>query len=92
MADSGGDEREVYAPPPGYEFMKQDDKVCPYRHKDGDSYISGSRGWMTIYNRFRFHRTRFELQLVLEVDSVSFQFASFDGLIGSCISLASGGA
>jgi hypothetical protein len=25
------------------------------------------------------------LQLVLEVNSVSFQFASFDGLIGSCI-------
>jgi hypothetical protein len=48
---------------------------------------------MTIYNRFRFHRTlRFELQLVLEVDSVSFQFASFDGLICSCVFLASGGA
>jgi hypothetical protein len=48
---------------------------------------------MTIHNRFIFHRTlRFELQLVLEVDSVSFQFASFDGLIGSCIFLASGGA
>jgi hypothetical protein len=44
---------------------------------------------MTIYNRFRFHRTEF---LVLEVDSVSFQFASFDGFIGSCIFLASGGA
>ena len=29
MADSGGDERVVYAPPPGYEFMKQDDKVSP---------------------------------------------------------------
>jgi hypothetical protein len=48
---------------------------------------------MTIYNRFRFHHTLFfELHLVLEVDSVSFQFASFDGLIGSCIFLASGGA
>jgi hypothetical protein len=46
---------------------------------------------MTIYNRFIFHRTlRFKLQLVLEVNSVSFQFASFDGLIGSCIILASG--
>jgi hypothetical protein len=45
---------------------------------------------MTIYNRFIFHRTlRF---VVLEVDSVSFQFASFDGLIDSCIFLASGGA
>jgi hypothetical protein len=29
MTDSGDDEREVYAPPPGYEFMKQDDKVSP---------------------------------------------------------------
>jgi hypothetical protein len=48
---------------------------------------------MTIYNRFRFHRTlRFEMQLLLEVDSTSFQFASFDGLIGSCIFLAFGGA
>jgi hypothetical protein len=48
---------------------------------------------MIIYNRFIFHCTlRFELQLVLEVDSVSFQFASFDGLIGSCIFLASGDA
>jgi hypothetical protein len=48
---------------------------------------------MTIYNRFIFLRTlRFELQLVLEVDSVSFQFAWFDGLIGSCVFLASGGA
>jgi hypothetical protein len=48
---------------------------------------------MTIYNRFRFHRTLiFELQLVLEVDSVSFQFASFDGLIGSYIFLAYGDA
>jgi hypothetical protein len=37
---------------------------------------------MTIYNRFRFHRTlRFKLQLVFEVDSVSFQFASFDGVM-----------
>jgi hypothetical protein len=53
----------------------------------------GSKGWMTIYNRFIFHRTlRFEFQLVLEVDSVSFQYASFDGLIGSCIFLASRGA
>jgi hypothetical protein len=48
---------------------------------------------MTICNRFIFYRAlRFELQLVLEVDSVSFQFASFDGLIGSCIFLASGDA
>jgi hypothetical protein len=48
---------------------------------------------MTIYNRLRFHHTlKFELQLVLEVDSVSFQFASFDGFIGSCIFLAFGGA
>jgi hypothetical protein len=48
---------------------------------------------MTIHNIFIFHHTlRFELQLVLEVDSVSFQFASFDGLISSCIFLASGGA
>jgi hypothetical protein len=47
---------------------------------------------MTIYKRFTFHHTLiFELQLVLEVDSVSFQFASFDGLICSCIFLASGG-
>jgi hypothetical protein len=29
MVDSGGDERVVYAPPPSYEFMKQDDKVSP---------------------------------------------------------------
>jgi hypothetical protein len=29
MANSGGDERVVYAPPPGYEFMKLDDKVSP---------------------------------------------------------------
>jgi hypothetical protein len=44
---------------------------------------------MTIYNRFIFHCTlKFELQLVLEVDSVSFQFAMFDGLIDSCIFLA----
>jgi hypothetical protein len=27
MVDSSGDERAAYAPPPGYEFMKQDDKV-----------------------------------------------------------------
>jgi hypothetical protein len=48
---------------------------------------------MTIYNRFRFHCTLgFELQLVLEVDSISFQFASFDELIGSCVLLASRGA
>jgi hypothetical protein len=48
---------------------------------------------MTIYNRFRFHRTLiFELQLVLEVDSVSFQFPLFDGLIGYCSFLASRGA
>jgi hypothetical protein len=47
---------------------------------------------MTIHNRFRFHRTlRFELKLVLEVDSVSVQFALFDGLISSCIFLAFGG-
>jgi hypothetical protein len=48
---------------------------------------------MTIYNRFIFHRIlKFELQLVLEVDSVNFQFASFGGLIGSCIFLTSGGS
>jgi hypothetical protein len=29
MVDSGSDERVVYAPPPNYEFMKQDDKVSP---------------------------------------------------------------
>jgi hypothetical protein len=29
MADSGVEERAVYAPPLGYEFMKQDDKVSP---------------------------------------------------------------
>jgi hypothetical protein len=29
MADFGGDERVVYAPPPDYKFMKQDDKVSP---------------------------------------------------------------
>jgi hypothetical protein len=29
MLDSGGDERVVYVPPPGYEFMKQDDKFRP---------------------------------------------------------------
>jgi hypothetical protein len=48
---------------------------------------------MTIYNRFRFHHTlRFQLHLVLGVDSNSFKFASFDGLIGSYIFLASEGA
>jgi hypothetical protein len=45
---------------------------------------------MTIYNRFRFHHIlRFELHLVLGVDSDSFKFASFDGLICSYIFLAS---
>jgi hypothetical protein len=29
MADFDGDERVVYAPPPSYEFIKQDDKVSP---------------------------------------------------------------
>jgi hypothetical protein len=29
MVDSGSDERVVYTPPLGYEFMKQDDKVSP---------------------------------------------------------------
>jgi hypothetical protein len=29
MTDSGGDDMVVYAPPPGYEFMKRDDKVSP---------------------------------------------------------------
>jgi hypothetical protein len=29
MADSGGDEMVVYAPPPSYKFMKHDDKVSP---------------------------------------------------------------
>jgi hypothetical protein len=29
MADSSADEWLVYAPPPSYEFMKQDDKVSP---------------------------------------------------------------
>jgi hypothetical protein len=29
MEDSGVDEMVVYTPPPGYEFMKQDDKVSP---------------------------------------------------------------
>jgi hypothetical protein len=66
--------------------------IFPYRPRDEDFQIWESRGWMTIHNRFRFHRTLiFELQLVLEVDSVSVQFASFDGLIGSCIFLALGG-
>jgi hypothetical protein len=41
---------------------------------------------MTIYNRLIFHRTiRFELQLVLEDNSVSFQFASFDVLVYSAL-------
>jgi hypothetical protein len=27
MEDSSGDERAIYTPPPGYEYMKQDDKI-----------------------------------------------------------------
>jgi hypothetical protein len=29
MADSSGDERVVYAPPPSYKFIKQDNKGSP---------------------------------------------------------------
>jgi hypothetical protein len=29
MADSSGDERVIYPPPPSYQFMRQHDKVSP---------------------------------------------------------------
>jgi hypothetical protein len=29
IEDFGSDERVVYAPPHGYDFIKQHDKICP---------------------------------------------------------------